>query len=65
MAMRAPEINEARPSQPSESRSKVPPDDPLLLAMRNAPLITDPTDEELEAIEEFRRMKQRGNARRP
>jgi hypothetical protein len=67
MAMRAPKLPEVRPGHLTERRSIVPSDDPLFVAMMNAPLETEPlTEEDRTAIEEFGRIMKRGQApRRP
>jgi hypothetical protein len=56
MAMRAPEAGSD--TEPQAATPAVPDDHPVLLAMLNAPLAAEPmTDDEIQALEELRRMK--------
>lgn len=67
MAMRAPQFPEFRPGHLAERRSPVPSDDPLLAAMMNAPLESEPlTEDDLMALQEFGQIMKRGQSvRRP
>lgn len=56
MAMRAPEAEGS--AEPKAASSAVPDDHPVLIAMLNAPLATEPmTEDELAALAEYREMK--------
>jgi hypothetical protein len=56
MTMRAPEVESN--AEPNAASPAVPDDHPVLLAMLNAPLATEPmTEDELAALAEYREMK--------
>jgi hypothetical protein len=56
MVMRAPEVESN--AEPNAANPAVPDDHPVLLAMLNAPLATEPmTEDELAALAEYREMK--------
>ena len=57
MAMRAPGFGGAEVER-TEGDQGIPDDHPLLVAIRNAPVAKEPmTEDELQALEEFRQMK--------